>query len=144
MVVQMIVMCKQVCEIGVFLKVVKNILVLCVVEGIEFVVVQDKLVGLLLYVFLFEEFGVVGCLIKEVVKINDKFKVKVVLIGGEVFLVSYVDVLVLLLICDQVLVMLVCVLIELVMMFVCVIKVIGDKQNGGEIVDVVELVVEIV
>lgn len=143
MVVQMIEMCCKVCEIGVFLKVVKNMLVLCVVVGIEFEVVKDVLIGLLLYVFLIEEFGVVGCLIKEFVKGNDKLKVKVVFVEGKLYLVEYVDVLVLLLIFEQVLGMFVCVLVELVLMFVCVVKVVVDQQGGGDVV-VVLVDVEIV
>ena len=61
---QMTAMRKKARESGVFLKVVKNTLAARAVAGTEFEVVQDKLVGPLLYAFSTEEPGAAGRLIK--------------------------------------------------------------------------------
>ncbi|MFA4309017.1 50S ribosomal protein L10, partial [Xanthomonas perforans] len=79
---QMTAMRKQARETGVFLKVVKNTLAARAVEGTDFAVAADKLVGPLLYAFSMEEPGAAGRLIKEFAKSNDKLQAKVVSIGG--------------------------------------------------------------
>ena len=163
-VAQMTAMRKQARETGVFLKVVKNTLASRAVEGTEFAVAQDQMVGPLLYAFSLEEPGAAGRLIKEAAKGNDKLKAKVVAlggaagrlikeaakgndtlkakvvaIGGEVFPASHVDVLASLPTRDQALAMLARVLTEPVTMFARAIKAIGDKQNeGGEAADAAE------
>ncbi|RBD48932.1 50S ribosomal protein L10, partial [Xanthomonas oryzae pv. oryzae] len=75
---QMTAMRKQARETGVFLKVVKNTLAARAVEGTDFAVAADKLVGPLLYAFSMEEPGAAGRLIKEFAKSNDKLQAKVV------------------------------------------------------------------
>ena len=121
-VAQMTAMRKQARETGVFLKVVKNTLASRAVEGTEFAVAQDQMVGPLLYAFSLEEPGAAGRLIKEAAKGNDKLKAKVVAIGGEVFPASHVDVLASLPTRDQALAMLARVLTEPVTMFARAIK----------------------
>ncbi|HVJ39062.1 MAG TPA: 50S ribosomal protein L10 [Stenotrophomonas sp.] len=128
---QMTAMRKQARETGVFLKVVKNTLAVRAVEGTDYAVVKDKLVGPLLYAFSLEEPGAAGRLIKDFAKSNDKLQAKVVSIGGEVFPASHVDVLASLPTRDQALAMLARVLTEPVTMFARAVKAIGEKQEGG-------------
>lgn len=132
-VAQMTAMRKQARETGVFLKVVKNTLASRAVEGTEFAVAQDQMVGPLLYAFSLEEPGAAGRLIKEAAKGNDKLKAKVVAIGGEVFPASHVDVLASLPTRDQALAMLARVLTEPVTMFARAIKAVGEKLGGGDV-----------
>lgn len=129
---QMTAMRKQARETGVFLKVVKNTLAVRAVEGTDFAVAADKLVGPLLYAFSMEEPGAAGRLIKEFAKGNDKLQAKVVSIGGELFPASHVDVLASLPTRDQALAMLARVLSEPVAMFARAVKAVGDKQGGGD------------
>lgn len=128
---QMTAMRKQARETGVFLKVVKNTLAARAIEGTDYAVVKDKLVGPLLYAFSLEEPGAAGRLIKEFAKGNDKLQAKVVSIGGEVFPASHVDVLASLPTRDQALAMLARVLTEPVTMFARAVKAVGEKQEGG-------------
>ena len=79
---QMTSMRKKARESGVYLKVVKNTLATRAVEGTEFNVVSDELVGPLLYAFSMEDPGAAARLIKDYAKTNDKLKAKVVSIGG--------------------------------------------------------------
>ncbi|WP_258286798.1 50S ribosomal protein L10, partial [Escherichia ruysiae] len=65
---------KQARETGVFLKVVKNTLAARAVEGTEFAVAKDQMVGPLLYAFSLEEPGAAGRLIKDAAKGNDKLQ----------------------------------------------------------------------
>ncbi|MCC4589446.1 50S ribosomal protein L10 [Xanthomonas melonis] len=129
---QMTAMRKQARETGVFLKVVKNTLAVRAVEGTEFAVASDKLVGPLVYAFSMEEPGAAGRLIKEFAKSNDKLQAKVVAIGGELFPASHVDVLASLPTRDQALAMLARVLSEPAAMFARAVKAVGEKQGGGE------------
>ncbi|MEA9564201.1 MULTISPECIES: 50S ribosomal protein L10 [unclassified Xanthomonas] len=129
---QMTAMRKQARETGVFLKVVKNTLAVRAVEGTEFAVASDKLVGPLVYAFSMEEPGAAGRLIKEFAKSNDKLQAKVVAIGGELFPASHVDVLASLPTRDQALAMLARVLSEPAAMFARAVKAVGDKQGGGD------------
>lgn len=131
-VAQMTAMRKQARETGVFLKVVKNTLAARAVEGTDFAVAKDKLVGPLLYAFSLEEPGAAGRLIKDAAKGNDKLQAKVVAIGGEVFPASHVDVLASLPTRDQALAMLARVLAEPAAMFARAVKAVADKQGGGE------------
>lgn len=141
-VAQMTAMRKQARETGVFLKVVKNTLAARAVEGTDFAVAKDKLVGPLLYAFSLEEPGAAGRLIKDAAKANDKLQAKVVAIGGEVFPPSHVDVLASLPTRDQALAMLARVLAEPAAMFARAVKAVADKQGGGETADAAEPVAE--
>ena len=130
---QMTAMRKQARETGVFLKVVKNTLAARAVEGTDYAVVKDKLVGPLLYAFSLEEPGAAGRLIKDFAKGNDKLQAKVVSIGGEVFPPSHVDVLASLPTREQALAMLARVLAEPAAMFARAVKAVGEKQEGGAV-----------
>ncbi len=129
---QMTAMRKKARETGVYLKVVKNTLAVRAVAGTEFEVVQDKLVGPLLYAFSLEEPGAAGRLIKEFAKGNDKLQPKVVAVGGQLYPASHVDVLASLPTRDQALAMLARVLAEPASMFARAVKAVADKQGGGE------------
>ena len=130
---QMTAMRKKARENGVYLKVVKNTLAARAVAGTEYEVVQDKLVGPLLYAFSLEEPGAAGRLIKEFSKGNDKLQPKVVSVGGQVYPASHVDVLASLPTRDQALAMLARVLAEPASMFARAIKAVADKQGGGDV-----------
>ena len=129
---QMTAMRKKARENGVYLKVVKNTLASRAVAGTEYEVVQDKLVGPLLYAFSIEEPGAAGRLIKEFAKGNDKLQAKVVAVGGQVYPASHVDVRASLPTRDQALAMLARVLAEPASMFARAIKAVADKQGGGD------------
>jgi len=129
---QMTAMRKKARETGVFLKVVKNTLAARAVEGTEYEVVKDKLVGPLLYAFSTEEPGAAGRLIKEFAKGNDKLQAKVVSLGGQVYPASHVEVLAALPTRDQALAMLARVLAEPAAMFARAVKAVADKQGGGD------------
>lgn len=129
---QMTAMRKKARETGVFLKVVKNTLAARAVEGTEYEVVKDKLVGPLLYAFSTEEPGAAGRLIKEFAKGNDKLQAKVVSVGGQLYPASHVEVLASLPTRDQALAMLARVLAEPAAMFARAVKAVADKQGGGE------------
>ena len=129
---QMTAMRKKARETGVYLKVVKNTLAVRAIAGTEFEVVQDKLVGPLLYAFSTEEPGAAGRLIKEFAKGNDKLLPKVVSVGGQLYPASHVDVLASLPTRDQALAMLARVLAEPASMFARAVKAVADKQGGGE------------
>jgi len=129
---QMTAMRKKARETGVYLKVVKNTLAVRAVAGTEFEVVQDKLVGPLLYAFSTEEPGAAGRLIKEFAKGNDKLQAKVVSVGGQLYPASHVEVLASLPTRDQALAMLARVLAEPAAMFARAVKAVADKQGGGE------------
>ena len=129
---QMTAMRKKARETGVYLKVVKNTLAVRAVAGTEFEVVQDKLVGPLLYAFSTEEPGAAGRLIKEFAKGNDKLQPKVVSVGGQLYPASHVEVLASLPTRDQALAMLARVLAEPASMFARAVKAVADKQGGGD------------
>ena len=131
-VTQMTAMRKKARETGVYLKVVKNTLAVRAVAGTEFEVVQDKLVGPLLYAFSTEEPGAAGRLIKEFARSNDKLQAKVVAVGGQVYPASHVEVLASLPTREQALAMLARVLAEPASMFARAVKAVADKQGGGE------------
>lgn len=129
---QMTAMRKKARENGVYLKVVKNTLASRAVAGTEYEVVQDKLVGPLLYAFSIEEPGAAGRLIKEFAKGNDKLQPKVVAVGGQLYPASHVEVLASLPTRDQALAMLARVLAEPASMFARAIKAVADQQGGGD------------
>jgi large subunit ribosomal protein L10 len=129
---QMTAMRKKARESGVYLRVVKNTLASRAVAGTEFEVVQDKLVGPLLYAFSTEEPGAAGRLIKEFAKGNDKLQAKVVAVGGQLYPASHVEVLASLPTLDQALAMLARVLSEPAAMFARAVKAVADQQGGGE------------
>jgi len=129
---QMTTMRKKARENGVYLKVVKNTLASRAVEGTEYECVKDSLVGPLVYAFSTEEPGAAGRLIKEFAKGNDKLQPKLVVVGGQVYPASHVDVLASLPTREQALAMLARVLAEPASMFARAIKAVGDKLGGGD------------
>jgi len=132
-VAQMTAMRKQARESGVYLRVVKNTLASRAVAGTDFEVVQDALVGPLLYAFSTEEPGAAGRLIKEFAKSNDKLKPKVVSVEGKLLPAAHVDVLASLPTREQALAMLARVLAEPAAMFARAVKAVADKQGGREV-----------
>ena len=129
---QMTTMRKKARENGVYLKVVKNTLASRAVEGTEYECVKDSLVGPLVYAFSTEEPGAAGRLIKEFAKGNDKLQPKLVVVGGQLYTASHVDVLASLPTREQALAMLARVLAEPASMFARAIKAVGDKLGGGD------------
>ncbi|MGY0506051.1 50S ribosomal protein L10 [Luteimonas sp. e5] len=129
---QMTAMRKKARETGVYLKVVKNTLAARAVEGTEFEVAKNDLVGPLLYAFSTEEPGAAGRLIKEFAKGNDKLQAKLVVVGGQQYPASHVDVLASLPTLDQALGMLARVLAEPAAMFARAVKAVADQQGGGD------------
>src|SRR6218665_2757943 len=129
---QMTAMRKKARETGVYLKVVKNTLAARAIAGTEFEIVQDKLVGPLLYAFSTEEPGAAGRLIKEFAKSNDKLQAKVVSVGGQLYPATHVEVLASLPTRDQALAMLARVLAEPATMFARAVKAVADQQGGGD------------
>lgn len=129
---QMTTMRKKARENGVYLKVVKNTLASRAVEGTEYECVKDSLVGPLVYAFSTEEPGAAGRLIKEFAKGNDKLQPKLVVVGGQLYPASHVDVLASLPTREQALAMLARVLAEPASMFARAIKAVGDKLGGGD------------
>ena len=129
---QMTAMRKKARETGVYLKVVKNTLAARAVDGTDFAVAKDSMVGPLLYAFSTEEPGAAGRLIKEFAKGNDKLQPKVVSVGGQLYPASHVEVLASLPTRDQALAMLARVLAEPASMFARAVKAVADKQGGGE------------
>ncbi|MBB3227448.1 large subunit ribosomal protein L10 [Luteibacter sp. Sphag1AF] len=130
---QMTAMRKKARESGVFLKVVKNTLAARAVEGSDFAVVKDALVGPLLYAFSLEEPGAAGRLIKEFAKTNDKLIPKVVSVEGKLLPAAHVDVLASLPTREEALAMLARVLSEPAAMFARAVKAVADQQGGGEV-----------
>ncbi len=129
---QMTAMRKQARDNGVYLRVVKNTLASRAVEGTEYECVKDSLVGPLVYAFSTEEPGAAGRLIKEFAKGNDKLQPKLVVVGGQMYPASHVDVLASLPTREQALAMLARVLAEPASMFARAIKAVGDKLGGGD------------
>lgn len=127
---QMTAMRKQARETGVYLKVVKNSLAARAVVGTEYECAKDSLVGPLLYAFSTEEPGAAGRLIKEFAKGNDKLQPRIVVVGGQQYPATHVDVLASLPTLDQALSMLARVLSEPAAMFARAVKAVGDQQAG--------------
>ena len=130
---QMTAMRKKARETGVFLKVIKNTLAARAVVGTEYEVAKDSLVGPLLYAFSLEEPGAAGRLIKEFAKGNDKLQPKVVVVGGQQYPASHVEVLASLPTRDQALAMLARVLAEPAAMLARAVKAVADKQGGADV-----------
>ena len=129
---QMTAMRKKARESGVYLKVVKNTLAARAVEGTDFAVAQDSMVGPLLYAFSTEEPGAAGRLIKEFAKSNDKLQPKLVVVEGQHYGPNHVEVLASLPTLEQALGMLARVLAEPATMFARVVKAVADSQGGGD------------
>lgn len=127
---QMTAMRKKARESGVFLKVVKNTLAVRAVAGTDYECAKDSLSGPLVYAFSQEEPGAAGRLIKEFAKGNDKLKARVVVVGGQLYPASHVDVLASLPTLEQALGMLARVLAEPAAMFARAVKAVADKQGG--------------
>ncbi len=68
---------------GVFLKVVRNTLARRAVEGTDFQCMQPELTGPLMLAFSTEEPGGAARLVKDFAKENDKVKVRLVSVGGQ-------------------------------------------------------------
>ena len=137
-VTQMTAMRKKARETGVYLKVVKNTLAARAVDGTEFEVAKNDLVGPLLYAFSLEEPGAAGRLIKDATKGNDKLQPKLVVVGGQQYPASHVDVLASLPTLEQALGMLARVLAEPASMFARAVKAVADQQGGGDAAPAVE------
>jgi large subunit ribosomal protein L10 len=90
------------------------------------------MVGPLLYAFSTEEPGAAGRLIKEFAKGNDKLQPKIVVVGGQQYPASHVEVLASLPTRDQALAMLARVLAEPAAMFARAVKAVADLQGGGD------------
>ena len=129
---QMTAMRKKARESGVYLKVVKNTLAARAVEGTDFAVAKDAMVGPLLYAFSTEEPGAAGRLIKEFAKSNDKLQPKLVVVEGQHYGPNHVEVLASLPTLEQALGMLARVLAEPATMFARVVKAVADSQGGGD------------
>lgn len=129
---QMTAMRKKARESGVYLKVVKNTLAARAVEGTDFAVAKDAMVGPLLYAFSTEEPGAAGRLIKEFAKSNDKLQPKLVVVEGQHYGPNHVEVLASLPTLEQALGMLARVLAEPATMFARVVKAVADQQGGGD------------
>lgn len=129
---QMTAMRKKARESGVYLKVVKNTLAARAVEGTDFEVAKDSMVGPLLYAFSTEEPGAAGRLIKEFAKSNDKLQPKLVVVEGQHYGPNHVEVLASLPTLEQALGMLARVLAEPATMFARVVKAVADSQGGGD------------
>jgi large subunit ribosomal protein L10 len=98
----------------------------------EYECAKDSLVGPLLYAFSTEEPGAAGRLIKEFAKGNDKLQPKLVVVGGQQYPATHVDVLASLPTLDQALAMLARVLAEPATMFARAVKAVADLQGGGD------------
>ena len=68
---------------GVYLKVVRNTLARRAVEGTDFDCIKSELSGPLMLAFSREEPGAAARLLKEFTKDNDKLKVRLVSVGGQ-------------------------------------------------------------
>lgn len=68
---------------GVYLRVVKNTLAQRALEGTSFACMRDGLVGPLILGFSLEDPGAVARVIKDYVKANEKFKVRLIAFGGK-------------------------------------------------------------
>ena len=128
---QMTSMRKQARENGVFLKVVKNTLATRAVEGTDFDVIKDDLVGPLLYAFSMEDPGAAARLIKDSTKTTEQLKAKLVSIGGQKYPASHVDVLASLPTRDQALSMLLSVMVEPATRVARALKAIGEKDTAA-------------
>jgi large subunit ribosomal protein L10 len=128
---QMTAMRKKARETGVYLKVVKNTLAARAVEGTDFAVAKDSMVGPLLYAFSTEEPGAAGRLIKEFAKGNDKLQAKLVVVKASSAGPAHVEVLASLPTREQALGMLASVLSEPARMFARAVKAVADQQGGG-------------
>jgi large subunit ribosomal protein L10 len=71
-------------EAGVYMRVVRNTLARRAVEGTPFACVQDELVGPLVLAFSQEDPGAAARLMKAFAKDNEKLKVRIVAIDGQV------------------------------------------------------------
>jgi len=122
---------------GVFVKVAKNTLVSRAVEGTDYQCVQDALTGPLLYAFSKEDPGAAGRLVKEFAKANEKFKPRLVSIGGKAYPGTHVDVLASLPTRNQALSMLLSVMVQPATMLVRVLS-----EHASQIARVTQRVAE--
>ena len=76
---------------GVYLRVVKNTLARRAIQGTEFEVMGDSLVGPLILGFSLEDPGAAGRLFKDFAKEHETLQVKVLSVGGQVLPGSDID-----------------------------------------------------
>jgi large subunit ribosomal protein L10 len=75
----------------VYIRVVRNTLARRAVEGTEFACMQEGMTGPLVYGFSMEDPGAVARVMGDFAKENDKFEVKMVSLGGQLFPASELD-----------------------------------------------------
>ena len=78
-------------EKGVHLQVVKNTLAKRALKGTEFECMEDGFVGPLILAFSLEDLGSAARVLKDFAKENDKIKITMLSVGGELFGPSQVD-----------------------------------------------------
>jgi len=76
---------------NVYLRVVKNTLARRAVEGTDFACMTDRLTGPLILAFSREDPGSAARIAKDFAKANDKFKVTMLAVGGELLEPSQID-----------------------------------------------------
>ncbi|MEW5839115.1 MAG: 50S ribosomal protein L10 [Pseudomonadota bacterium] len=76
---------------GVYLRVVKNTLARIAVRGTNFECMSEGMVGPLVLAFSMEDPGAAARLMRDAVKENDKLKVKLVALGGQLVAPSDID-----------------------------------------------------
>jgi large subunit ribosomal protein L10 len=76
---------------NVYLRVVKNTLARRAVEGTDFACMTDRLTGPLILAFSREDPGAAARVAKDFAKGNDKFKVTMLAVGGELLEPSQID-----------------------------------------------------
>ncbi|PCK08540.1 MAG: 50S ribosomal protein L10 [Alteromonadaceae bacterium] len=82
---------KQAREDGVALRVIRNTLAKRAVQGTEFEVVSDALVGPSIFGFSMEDPGAAARLFKDFAKEQPKFEIKALSIGGKLLEASQID-----------------------------------------------------
>jgi large subunit ribosomal protein L10 len=76
---------------NVYVRVVRNTLARRAVEDTEFACMQEGMTGPLVYGFSMEDPGAVARVMADFAKNNDKFEVKMVSLGGQLFPASEID-----------------------------------------------------
>lgn len=82
---------KQARENGVRLQVIRNTLAKRAIKGTDFECVSDALVGPSIFGFSMEDPGAAARLFKEFAKVQEKFEVKALSVGGKLFDASQID-----------------------------------------------------
>lgn len=100
LVVQFIVLCGKICDVGVIYKVVKNCFVKFVIQDMDYVGFDEFFMGLMVIVFLVD-FVVVVKVVVDFVKMIDKIEIVGGLMGMQVLNVEGIKVFVLMLLFDE-------------------------------------------